>query len=150
MQLSLYTLAQRFVGIREVPGDQSNPFIQWCLEACDGFGGETPDEIPWCSAFVNRMAWILRLPRSKRANARSWLTVGLPVALEDAQVGDIVIFWRGSLEAATGHVGIYGGVEGDQILVLGGNQGDQVCLAKYPKARLLGVRRIEGDTRGDW
>jgi hypothetical protein len=41
-----------------------------------------------------------------------------------------------------GHVGFYAGIEANDVLVLGGNQGDSVSIAPYLKSRLLGVRRL--------
>jgi hypothetical protein len=32
--------------------------------------------------------------------------------------------------------------EGDDILVLGGNQSDSVSVSRYPSTRLLGIRRL--------
>lgn len=37
---------------------------------------------------------------------------------------------------------ILAGLEGGRVLVLGGNQGDQVSIAGFPAERLLGVRRL--------
>jgi uncharacterized protein (TIGR02594 family) len=155
--MTTYDLAQRYVGIRELAGAVNHPLIQWWHSLC-GFGPETPDEVPWCSSFTNGIAWELRLPRSKSASARSWLKVGVPVALKDAQLGDVVILTRGpfpqpgpDVTAAPGHVGFFAGAEHrplavlgehDVVLVLGGNQGDGVSIAPFPVSRVLGVRRL--------
>jgi uncharacterized protein (TIGR02594 family) len=148
IEVSAYELAQRFVGIEEVPGATSNPQVLAMLRL-DAAWPEG-DHVPWCSAFTNYIAWLLRLPRSKSLRARSWLNVGEVVQLEDATPGfDVVIFKRGSGQQpgpevvnAPGHVGFYAGVDGRNILVLGGNQSDTVGIAPYPKAKLLGVRRL--------
>lgn len=145
-----YDLAQRFVGITELKvRGMDHPLIQWALSLC-GFPSDVPDETPWCSAFVNMVAWCLRLPRSKSAAARSWLTVGVPVRLAEAFVGsDVVVLKRGGPNEpgpdvlnARGHVGFYAGREGDYILVLGGNQGDSVSIARFDVTQLLGIRRL--------
>jgi len=145
-----FDLAQRFVGeVIEIPGPEHAPFIQWCLEAC-GYGPEAPDETPWCSAFVNRIAWLLRLPRSKSAAARSWLTVGYSVPLEQATTGwDIVVLTRGKepqpgpdVTDAPGHVGFFAGRQGVSVLVLGGNQANSVTVAPFSVTRVLAVRRL--------
>jgi uncharacterized protein (TIGR02594 family) len=142
-RMTPFALAQRYVGIKEMAGNKDHPLILWWLSLC-GLGDGTHDETPWCSAFVNGMAWELRLPRSKSAAARSWLGVGLPVRyLTEARPGhDIVIFWRGEKDGPFGHVGFFAGVEGTDVLVLGGNQNDQVSIARYPAERLLGIRRL--------
>ena len=146
--LTAYELAQRFVGVREVPGAASNPQVLAMLKLDAEWAGN--DEVPWCSAFVNYIAWLLRLPRSKNLRARSWLEVGMPVAVEAAEIGfDVVVLQRGEGVQpgpedtnAPGHVGFYAGTSGDHVVLLGGNQKDAVRLSMYLKARILGVRRI--------
>ncbi len=148
MQVTAYDLAQRFVGIREVPGVAANPMIAAMLSLDDK--SQASDEIAWCSAFVNYIAWLLRLPRSKSLAARSWLSVGVPLMLKDATPGfDVVILKRGGADQpgpevlhAQGHVGFFGGLDAESVHVLGGNQGDSVSLAPFPKGRVLGVRSL--------
>jgi uncharacterized protein (TIGR02594 family) len=137
--VSAYSLAQRFVGIGEIKGTLDNPQILAMLKL-DGNWPEH-DEVPWCSAFTNYIAWLLRLPRSKSLAARSWLTVGIPVNLSDAIVdSDVVILSRDG----GGHVGFYAGDDPlrHEIMILGGNQGDKVCIASFSTDRLLGIRRL--------
>jgi hypothetical protein len=43
---------------------------------------------------------------------------------------------------APGHVGFYAGTEGSKVLVLGGNQSDEVNISRYPKNRILGIRHL--------
>ncbi|HEY6108682.1 MAG TPA: TIGR02594 family protein [Gemmatimonadales bacterium] len=154
MQITAYELAQRFTGIHEVQGPTANPAVMAMLR----LDSEWPkdDEVPWCSAFVNYVAWLLRLPRSKDLRARSWLGVGLPIArLDAARVGfDVVILNRGGAAAspdvidAPGHVGFFAGI--DQVtagpLLLGGNQNNGVSLRSFPAADVLGVRRLKDET----
>ena len=144
------TLAMRFVGeLAERPGPAAHhPFIVWSHELCRL--RETGDEIPWCSSFANAICWMLRRPRSKSARARSWLGVGQAVAMEDATPGDVVVVLaRGAgpqpgpeVLDAPGHVAFYAGVEGDRVLVVGGNQANNVTLARYPITQVLGLRGL--------
>jgi len=148
IEISAFDLAQRFVGQEEVAGAASSPQILAMLR----LDQEWPagDDVPWCSAFANYVAWLLRLPRSKSLLARSWLQIGQPIELAAAEVGfDVVVFKRGAAPQpgpevidAPGHVGFFAGVEGDRVLVLGGNQKDAVNLAGFPKGDVLGVRRL--------
>jgi uncharacterized protein (TIGR02594 family) len=148
MKITAYDLASRFIGVKEIPGSRSNPMVLAMLR----LDAEWPagDEVPWCSAFTNYVAWLLRLPRSKALNARSWLNVGRPVTLEEARCGfDVVILSRGptpqpgpEVIAAPGHVGFFGGFAGEVVMLLGGNQGDTVGVAPFPVARVLGLRRL--------
>src|SRR5512145_2852086 len=95
IEITAFDLAQRFVGISEISGSASNPQILAMLRL-DAHWPEG-DHVPWCSAFMNYVAWLLRLPRSKSLLARSWLSVGRPVNLEEAEAGfDVVILKRGS------------------------------------------------------
>ena len=69
MNITAFELAQRFVGVKEIPGSESNPMVLSMLRLDQAW--PEGDEVPWCSAFVNYIAWLLRLPRSKALNARS-------------------------------------------------------------------------------
>jgi uncharacterized protein (TIGR02594 family) len=142
-----FHIAERFIGIQEVGGQVDNHMILSMLKLDQSWPEH--DEVPWCSAFVNYICWLLRLPRSKDLRARSWLTVGYGVSLSKARTGDIVVFQRGKGDQpgpevidAPGHVGFYAGVSGEWIEVLGGNQSDTVKVSRYPKSRLLSVRRV--------
>lgn len=151
MNVSAFTLAQRFVGIKEMPGADSNPLIMAMLHL-DG-SWPASDATAWCSAFVNAICWMLRLPRSKSLAARSWLTVGQSIPLAAAVPGyDVVVLKRGALDlgpdvlSAPGHVGFFAGIEKgntqDYVVVLAGNQGDAVSVARFPVSQVLGVRRL--------
>ena len=151
MVLTAYDLAQRFVGLKEFSGAKDNGFIVWAHSLC-GLGDEQPDETPWCSSWLNAIAWLLRLPRSKSAAARSWLEVGTPIPLMDAKPGyDVVIFKRGPepqpgpdvTRGAQGHVALFAGLQGEHVLALGGNQGNAVNVSRYQISSVLGVRRLQ-------
>lgn len=153
MPITAYDLAQRFVGVREVPGAGSSPQVLAFLRLDQSW--PAGDDVAWCSAFANYVAWLLRLPRSKSLAARSWLTVGVPVELDAARAGfDVVVLKRGAGQQpgpdvlkAQGHVGFFAGLEGDDVLVLGGNQGDQVSIDRFPRTKVLGVRRLREEVK---
>jgi len=146
--MSAFELAERFIGTREIAGVASNPQILAMLQLDDTW--PQGDDVPWCSAFVNYICWLLRLPRSKSLGARSWLLVGEgidPVIAEAAF--DVVILKRGKGDQpgpevieAPGHVGFYAGRSSRGILVLGGNQGDAVNVWMFEEESILGIRRI--------
>lgn len=143
-----FDLAERFSGIREVGGSVDNPQIMAMLRLDNKW--PTGDEVPWCSAFVSYICWLLRLPRSTSLRARSWLTVGVPVSMTDARKGDIVILTRGKGDQpgpevldAPGHVGFYAGLTDQFVEVLGGNQSDTVKVSRYPQKTILGIRRVQ-------
>ena len=137
-----FHLATRFVGLREMRGKSSNPIILGMLQ----YAGKWPtdDDVPWCSAFVWSIAYLLDLPRPVTAAlaSRSWLKVGTPVALEHATVGfDVVILERNASPTA-GHVGFFAGASALTVQLLGGNQSDAVNVQTFDRARVLGVRRL--------
>jgi uncharacterized protein (TIGR02594 family) len=130
-------IARAEMGVRERPGKAHNERI---LEyhSCTALHAQD-DETAWCSAFVN---WVLRqcgIEGSKEANARSWLTWQGGERCE-AKPGAIAVLWRGKPMSWQGHVGFIDKVENDTLWLLGGNQGDRVSIAAYPKSRLLGCR----------
>lgn len=147
--ISAYTVAHRWIGLRETPGAGHSSAVLAMLQLDDR--SVRDDETPWCSAFVNFVAWQLGLPRSASLSARSWLSVGTPIELAAAAPGwDVVVLSRGpnappaSVRAAPGHVGFYASHDERRgtVKLLGGNQSDQVCLEEFSLARLLGVRRL--------
>ncbi len=141
--------ARAELGVRELPGEKHSPRVLEYIASCDG--GTRPwaakDETAWCSAFVNWCMQAANLPRTRKLNARSWLTYGDPVLLHEARYGDIVVFWRGvyvpaSVQNAPGHVAFFDGWEGPRpIDVLGGNQGNRVSIPTRPTSKVLAVRR---------
>lgn len=92
---------------------------------------------PWCSAFV---CWCLEqagVNSTKQAWAKSYLNFGFKT--DRPNPGDIVVFSRGR---ASGHVAFFVSSGLFTVTVLGGNQGDQVCIKDYPKSRVLGYRTL--------
>ena len=156
MMITLLDVARRHIGIGERIGDKDHPWIQWALSLCRQ-GYDAHDEVPWCAAAVNAWAFVLGLPMTHSVAARSWLTVGTtrPVpTLIDVPTGfEVVVFARttgltwpdASVIDAPGHVGVLDHVAEGQVWIVGGNQHDQVSLAAFPVARVLGVRRLTAD-----
>lgn len=97
------------------------------------------DEISWCSAFVNWVFQKAGIIGTQSAAARSWTTWGKEIPTP--VIGCVVIFWRGTQNGWQGHVGFFCGINSDgDIVVLGGNQNNQVSILVYPKTQLLGYR----------
>jgi len=127
-------------GIKEIPGKEDNPEVLKYFNDLGFDGSKLKDETAWCSAFVN---WVCKQNGAKysgKLNARSWLNVGK--ITKTPEVGDIVVFWRGSPESWKGHVGFYINQDENYIYVLGGNQNNQVNIKGYNKNRLLSFRKI--------
>lgn len=148
VNVTAYDVASRFLGVQEVDGIATNPLILAMLQLDARWVKD--DSTAWCSAFVNFVAHLLGLPRSKSLGARSWLTVGEPIDLFEARAGyDVVILKRGSgnqpgpeVINAPGHVGFYSSRVPGAVIVLGGNQGNAVSIERFPSSDVLGVRRL--------
>ena len=148
LEVTPHLIGQRFLGVREAGGAASNPAILAMLRLDAQWPAD--DSVPWCSAWLNLVCHLLDLPRSRSLRARSWLKVGTPITLEDAEPGfDVVVLTRGgaprdpAVLRAPGHVGLFDGRgEGGNVRVLGGNQNDAVNVAPYRAADVIGVRRL--------
>ena len=134
-----YELARKDLGTVEW-AEGSNPKVDAYFDEV-GFPA-MQDDTAWCAAFVGAMLKRAGLPHTGKLTARSYLDWGRPVAETDVQPGDLVIFWRGSPSSWQGHVGFVVRLERDFVVVLGGNQRNQVSEARYPRDRVLGFRRM--------
>lgn len=126
----LMTILMTHIGVKE-----NSKEVQHYLESV-GLKGD----YSWCSAFVNYTLNEVNEKGTGSPIARSYLKWGKPVS--KPQLGDIAVFWRDSKSSWTGHVGYYMGTASNgDIIVLGGNQNDEVNITTYPKSKLLGYRR---------
>lgn len=123
------------LGVTEAPGEADNPRIVEYHAATSLHSKD--DETPWCSAFANWCMWKAGIEGTKSAAARSWLRWGDRV---EPRFGCVVILWRGAPTSEQGHVGFYVKEDDSNVYLLGGNQGDAVSVARYPKTRVLGFR----------
>ncbi len=131
-------LARAYIGVREIKGPRHEPqILKWWTAIRAPF---RDDETPWCGAFVGGVLEEARLPIvAGGAAARNWLK--LPITLNKAAVGAVVVFWRGSRDGASGHVGfVVGKDRNGNLMVLGGNQGDAVNIKPFARNRVLGYR----------
>lgn len=129
------TLARKEVGVKEAPGFENNPRVQQYY--MDAGSGKMPDAIPWCAAFVGAMLKRSGIAGTGLLAARTFLNWGLK--LTKPKLGCITVFERGNTKWQ-GHVAFFIRDNGSTIRVLGGNQGDAVTYADYPKSKLLGYR----------
>lgn len=138
---ALLKIAIQEIGVKEVAGSEHNPsIVNYAQES--GFSWVNDDETPWCSIFINWCAKKAKLKGSGKASARSWLLIGEKIATP--LPGDIVIFWRGSIDSWEGHVGIFFGfnADGKRVYCLGGNQGNMISVTSYDVNQVLGYRRL--------
>lgn len=128
-------IAFKELGQSELPGPKDNPRIIEYQKATTL--KETGDEVPWCACLTG---WCLKeagIEPTGSAAARSYLNWG--ETLFKPKFGCVVVLKRGN-SSWTGHVGFYFGEDGDKIRLLGGNQGDKVSIASFPKSSVLGYR----------
>lgn len=131
-------IARRYLGTREIKGPKNEPLIlKWWTMIKAPF---RDDETPWCGAFVGGVLCEAGVPIvSGGAAARNWLK--LPTKLDKPAVGCVVVFWRGSRNGSSGHVGfVIGKDQYGNLMVLGGNQGDRVSIKPFDQSRVLGYR----------
>lgn len=130
--LLLHLKFMEFYGLKEIPGNEHNPVIMGWVRDLHFEATVLDDETAWCSLFINWLCWKLGLERSMRLDARSWLRIGINVPIEEAQLGDIVVFWRENISSWKGHVGLFNGYDDKYIYTGGGNQNNQVNISPYP------------------
>ncbi len=128
------------LGIQEITGERNDPTIMdWAAE----IGGWVKsyykcDEIPWCGLFMGVVAKRAGYPFGQRIlSALEWRNWGAPAT---PSLGCVLVFQR----PGGGHVGIYVGEDRDTYHVLGGNQKDQVSIARVEKTRLVAARKTPG------
>lgn len=126
--------AKRHLGLREIAGRKHNPMILRMWQSIRA--PFTDDETPWCAGFVGHCLEAVGIKSSRSAAARSYLNWGRK--LTKPVVGCIVVFERGP---RNGHVGFLVGVQRNgNLMILGGNQGDEVNIKAFEKGRVLGYR----------
>lgn len=96
------------------------------------------DKASWCSSFVNWSLAQAGIVGTRSALARSWLDWGEP--LSEPVPGCITVLWREDPLSWKGHVGFFERVEGDQVILFGGNQLDAVRSHTYPLNTVLSYR----------
>ena len=127
-------IARPLVGLHEVKGAEHSPEILGMWRAIKRSGIQD-DETPWCAAFVGACLERAGIRSSRFESAASYLKWG--VRLDGPAHGCIVVFSRDG----GGHVGFVVGVDtSGNLLVLGGNQGDQVSVKAFPTTRVTGYR----------
>lgn len=130
-------LARAELGTKEEPGAANNPAVLAYYRDA-GHPEINADSVAWCAAFTGAMLERAGYPGSKQLNARSYLTWGKETSKPSP--GCVAVFSRGDPRGWEGHVAFYVGETATTVKVLGGNQGDAVTVAEYPKSRLLGYR----------
>lgn len=138
--------ARTYLGTAEIKGPQHNPKILHLLDEADGkddgktLQGIRDDETPWCASFVSGVLEESGITSARTAWARGYLKWGGELA--GPAVGAIAVLERGP---TSGHVAfIVGRDKHDNVLLLGGNQGDMVKISPFSMQRVIGIRWPKG------
>lgn len=136
------TVAIDELGEHEIAGDANNPRIQEYLSTVNL--RDRPDEVPWCSAFVNWALQLAGVAGTGLANARSFETWGEPI--KDIRRGAVVVIPRGK-ESWMGHVALVLDYNEDEevVYLIGGNQRDRVSIMAVYKSKIIAVRWPKGE-----
>lgn len=130
-------LAEQFLGYNEVA--QRDTLASFFRRAV---GSDfDPVELPWCARFVNA---VLRTAGYNTDGADDWARSFMRVgeATTSPRRGDVVVMERGG-NPENGHVGFfYGFDDAGNVLILGGNQGNEVNISSYSVDDVLGYRRF--------
>lgn len=136
------------LGLHErLKNGKGNPAVAEFFEHV-GLAGYDPRTTPWCAAALNAALIESGYDGTKSAMARSFLHWGAEC---EPKRGAVVVFWRGKQDdGTTGHVGVIDSVDGDYLNVIGGNQRDCICVARFHTSRVLGYRwpRAVSRTKG--
>lgn len=128
-------IAKSRIGLSEITGPKHNPNVVnlWT----EGKAGKVKDdETPWCSAFVSAILEAATVVSARTGWARGYLKWGTKLA--GPAYGCIAVFKRGP---KTGHVGFIVGKDKDgNLMVLGGNQKNMVCIEPLAADRAIGFR----------
>ena len=124
------TEASRHIGLSEIAGKQHNPtLINWLITLKAWW---RDDETPWCGTFIAHCAKAAGRDLPKHwYRALAWADSG--ARLSKPAYGCVVTFNR----VGGGHVGFCVGQDAEgNLWILGGNQGNKVSIAKFPRSRV--------------
>jgi uncharacterized protein (TIGR02594 family) len=127
-------------GIAETQGNENNPVIMgWARTLGSkrlGVLYTSDSNQPWCGLGLAIAVFNAGYePPPICIRAASWKTWG--VKSWQPMLGDVLVFARDG----GNHVGLYIAEDATHFHVLGGNQGDMVCVKRIAKSRLMEARR---------
>ncbi len=137
------SIAEKELGQTEVAGKKHNERI---IEYHATTGGATTDENPWCASFVN---WVLTQSGFEGAGSawtHDWKKWG--DGLPKPAVGSVAFIDWGKIDPTKngkGHVGfVVGKTAKNRIVLLGGNQSDQVRYTAFKESYIQTYRVPKG------
>jgi len=141
----LVATALQFLGIKEIPGQASNPVIMNMAKEIGVDGIYKNDDTSWCALFMSYLCKITGKPlpdtdgdKYNYLRAAWFLNYGHKVKDGEAMFGDVLVFQR----PGGNHVGLYIAESKTTYFVLGGNQSNAVTISEIKKDRLRMARRF--------
>lgn len=136
--------ARKYIGLKEFPGSANNPVIlRWFDAIRSGWFKE--DSVPWCAAFVGGCLEAVGIKSTRSAAALSYSAYGVKVLTPVYGCIATKLRFNAAGKQVGGHVGfIVGRTPKGDLLCLGGNQGDAVSIATYPRTAFRDYRMPPG------
>lgn len=128
-------IARSYIGLTEGPGEKDNPKVV-AMYARAGHPEVHHDSVAWCAAYVGSCLADAGLKGTGTLWALDYAKWGQPMAPGVLAYGAV---WTKTREGG-GHVGFVAGYDTNSFWSLGGNQGDRVCIVKYPRSVIHSVR----------
>ncbi|AGH31953.1 baseplate hub subunit and tail lysozyme [Vibrio phage PWH3a-P1] len=132
--------AYKDLGVHEVK-DEDKVHQMWKDCKLSGLAKFSASKIPWCSGAA--CAWMERagIKSPRTDGAKNWL--GWGVELEEPAYGSVAVFTR----QGGAHVGFVVGEDyNGNLLIVGGNQSNEVNVKSFAKSRVSGYRFPTGYT----
>lgn len=134
-------LALKEIGTLEGKGSANNPkVVAYYKDA--GFPGVTQDAVAWCAAFVGAILARSGNPNTHSLMALTYEKFGVP--LVTPIYGCIAVKKRKGAASWNRHVGFVVAANKEKIWLVGGNQGDAVSIAAFPRADFTAFRWLPG------
>ncbi|MDR6952293.1 uncharacterized protein (TIGR02594 family) [Ancylobacter sp. 3268] len=127
------SLSKSYEGLNE---RRDNAALSTLLSA-SGTAKLNPADQAWCAAYANAVLAKSGLTGTGSNLASSFQSWGQ--ATSNPQLGDIVNL-SPQAAGASGHVGFFAGMQGNSVLVSGGNQGNGVSTAAFPMSDVVSFR----------
>jgi len=125
--------AESQLGVTEIPGSRHNPTIIG-YHATTTLSSKS-DETPWCSSFANWNMVQCGILGTNSARALSWKDWGREINEPTYGCIGIIDWGKGK-----GHVGFIIGQNGNNYVMLGGNQKDAVRYSEFKKSLFTSFR----------
>lgn len=132
-------VASAELGVHEREGDEDNPRVleYHATTIRTRLKRWFADSVPWCSSFVNWTFKQVGITGTNNPSAISWAKWGVPC---EPKFGAVLVLTRQYFPVVKRHVCFYYDQEGEDFIVLGGNQKNEVTIERRPKKRLVACR----------